>query len=298
MLCLEGIILDIKIATRKSKLAQVQTDVVCSLLENKYGIKCDKILMDTMGDKILDVSLDKIGGKGLFVKDIENAILDGRADAAVHSMKDVPYELPEGFELAAMPVREDVRDVFVSMNGCDFYSLPKGSKVGTSSIRRSRQLKLLRPDIEIVPIRGNVQTRIDKIEKENLGGIILAAAGLKRLDMECIITNYFSPLEFIPAVGQGALGIEILEGSKHSEVIKGIDDNDARTCVEAERSFMRRLNGGCHTMIGCYAFLEGSTMHMTGIFEVAGRIIKKDISGNRENNTGLGIELAEKIIGV
>lgn len=289
--------MDIKIATRKSKLAQVQTDKICEMIENKYGISSSKLLMDTMGDKILDISLDKIGGKGLFVKDIENAILDGRADAAVHSMKDVPYELPEGFEIAAMPVREDVRDVFVSMNGCDFYNLPMCSKIGTSSIRRSIQVKLLRPDLEIVPIRGNVQTRIDKIERENLGGIILASAGLKRLDMQGIITNYFSPLEFIPAVGQGALGVEILSKSTCSEMIKGINNPEVSDCVEAERSFMRRLNGGCHTMIGCYAYLEGNLMHMIGIFEVSGRIIKKDISGIRESHLKLGIDLAERILG-
>lgn len=288
--------MDIKIATRKSKLAQVQTDTVCRLVEEKHGISCNKLLMDTLGDKILDVTLDKIGGKGLFVKDIETALLEGKADAAVHSMKDVPYELPEGFELAAMPIREDVRDAFVSMNGMDFYNLPNGARVGTSSIRRAKQLKIIRPDIEIVPIRGNVQTRIDKIEREKLDGIILAAAGLKRLDMECIITNYFSPEDFIPAVGQGALGIEVLKGSEHSELFKELDSLDVRHCVEAERSFMRRLNGGCHIMIGCYAKLEGDLMNITGIFEIGDRVIKKDISGNREDYLKLGNELAERIL--
>jgi hydroxymethylbilane synthase len=288
--------LKIKIATRKSPLAQVQADTIGRIMEETHGIQYEKLLMETYGDKVLDVTLDKIGGKGLFVKDIEIAVLEGRADAAVHSMKDVPYEIGEGLEIVAIPLREDVRDVFVSMKDCDFYSLPKGARVGTSSIRRSRQIKMIRPDIEIVSVRGNVQTRIDKIEKENLDGIILAAAGLKRLDMENIITNYFDPLEFIPAVGQGALGVEVLTENPHIKLFKDINCWETMVCVEAERSFMRRLNGGCHSMIGAYARIEGSLMNIVGIFDVDGRAVKKDITGNKEDYIGLGIKLAEKII--
>jgi hydroxymethylbilane synthase len=295
---MEMICLKLKIATRKSKLAQVQTETIIDILKGIQDVQCEKVLIDTIGDKRLDVTLDKIGGKGLFVKDIETAMLEGRADAAVHSMKDVPFEMPEGFEIAAMPVREDVRDVFVSMNGLDFYSLPKGAKVGTSSLRRLSQLKKLRPDIEVVPIRGNIQTRIDKIERENLEGIILAAAGLKRLDMEYIITNYFEPLEFIPAVGQGALGVEALTKSPNVELFRSIDNKDVRICVEAERSFMRKLNGGCHVPVGAYATLDGEKMYMVGMFEISGRFIKKDIYGNKEDYIRLGEELAEKIINV
>lgn len=288
--------MNFKIATRRSMLARVQTSKICDILREKYDAQCEEVLIETLGDKILDVTLDKIGGKGLFVKDIEIAMLEGNAHAAVHSMKDVPYEMPEGFEIAAIPMREDVRDAFVSMNEVEFNSLRKGARIGTSSIRRSLQLKLLRPDVEIVPIRGNVQTRIDKIEKENLDGIILAAAGLKRLGMENIITNYFEPDAMLPAIGQGALGVEALTESQYIEYLRGLDSVDDRVCVEAERSFMRRLNGGCHTMIGAYAWLEGQNMYVIGIFDLGGRIVKKDIRGNREDYVGLGKKLAEMII--
>ncbi|EYE89234.1 porphobilinogen deaminase [Fervidicella metallireducens AeB] len=288
----------LNIATRKSKLAQVQTDTIIAEIFKMHKIECKKVLIETKGDMILDVTLDKIGGKGLFVKDIEIAMMEGRADAAVHSMKDVPYEMPEGFEIASMPRREDVRDVFVSMNGMKFADLPMGARIGTSSNRRSAQLKMIRPDIEIVPVRGNVQTRIDKIERENLHGIILAAAGLKRLNMDCIITDYFDPIDFVPAVGQGALGVEAFTSNENIKVFRSLDDIETRMCVEAERSFMRRLNGGCHTAIGAYAQIDGEIMNLVGIFELSGRMIKKDITGNKYDFINLGKTLAEKIIDV
>jgi hydroxymethylbilane synthase len=202
---MEVIILNLKIATRKSKLAQVQTEFVMKMIKDKFNAESEKLLVKTEGDRRLDVSLDKIGGKGLFVKEIEMALVEGRADAAVHSMKDVPFEIDHVFEIAAVPSREDVRDTFVSRNEISFFDLPKGARIGTSSNRRAAQIKLMRPDIETVPIRGNVQTRIDKMERENLHGIILAAAGLKRLGLEKVIIDYFDPVEFLPAVGQGAL---------------------------------------------------------------------------------------------
>lgn len=285
-----------KIATRKSKLALVQTEAVIDMVKDKYGLECEKLLVQTEGDRILDVALNKFGGKGLFVKEIEMALLEKRADAAVHSMKDVPFDISSIFEIAAMPVREDVRDAFVSMKGISFSELPKGARIGTSSVRRDAQLKAMRPDIEIVPIRGNVQTRIQKIEKENLDGIILAAAGLKRLDMESIITNYFDPYEFLPAVGQGALGIEIVSDSEHGRVFRGLDNMVVRMCVEAERSFMKRLNGGCHTSIGAYAVMEGNNMYIAGMFQIGDKLVKKDIEGNPEDYIKLGEALAEKII--
>lgn len=288
--------MNFNIATRRSSLALVQTDTIINILKEEYGAECEKVLIETIGDIRLDVTLDKIGGKGLFVKDIEEAMLDGRADAAVHSMKDVPFEMPEGFEIAAMPLREDVRDVFVSMSGYDFFNLPKGARVGTSSLRRASLIKVMRPDVEIVPIRGNVQTRIAKIEKENLDGIILAAAGIKRLNMESIVTNYFDPTSFVPAVGQGALGVEILSNNPMAEYFRRIDNAEVRICVEAERSFMRRLNGGCHIPIGAYAVLEGDMMHIVGVFEIGGRLIKKDIEGNKEDYLKLGEKLAEAIL--
>ena len=290
------IILSLKISTRRSKLALVQADAVISMVKEKFGVTCEKLLIETEGDRKLDVALDKIGGKGLFVKDIEISLLEGKSQAAVHSLKDVPYELGEDFEIAAMPVREDVRDAFISMGGVNFVDLPKGAKIGTSSIRRIAQVKLLRPDIEAVPIRGNVQTRISKIETEGLDGIILAAAGLKRLDLEHIITDYFDPYEFLPAIGQGALGIEIIKNSDSAYIFKGLDNEAVRLCVEAERSFMRQLNGGCHSSIGAYATLQGELLNMVGIFEVDGKLIKKDITGDKWDYINLGKKLAEKII--
>jgi len=293
---MEGHDLGIIIASRKSKLAQVQTDLVISMIYQKHKLICEKLLLDTKGDRILDVSLDKIGGKGVFVKDIEIAMLEGRAEAAVHSMKDVPYEMPEGFEIVSMPIREDVRDVYVSMNGIPLEDLPRGARIGTSSKRRSTQIMQLRPDAVMVPIRGNVQTRVDKIERENLDGIILAAAGLKRSGMECIITQYLDVEEFVPAIGQGALGIEALKTSAYIDILKSIEHHETRICVDAERSFMRRLNGGCHSPIGAYARLQNEDMYIQGVFELNGRLIKKDILGSKYDYIRLGKLLGEKIL--
>lgn len=284
------------IATRKSRLAQVQTELVMGMIKESLGLESEKLLIVTEGDKRLDVTLDKIGGKGLFVKEIEYALMERKAHAAVHSMKDVPFFIEHCFEIVAMPVREDVRDAFVSMKGVSFCDLPKGAKIGTSSIRRSAQLRLLRPDLEIVPIRGNVQTRIEKIEKENLDGIILAAAGLKRINMENIVTDYFEPKDFVPAVGQGALGIEILKNNEEGEILRSLDNINVRHCVEAERSFMRALNGGCHSPIGAFGELQDENIYLIGMYQIGDKIIKKDICGNREDRIKLGEALAKKIM--
>lgn len=288
--------MNIIVATRKSALAQTQTNLVINEIEQKHNVKCEKLLIETTGDKILDRTLDKIGGKGLFIKEIEMALLEDRAHIAVHSMKDMPYELPLDFVIGAVPEREDVRDVLVSRDNMRFKDLPKGAKIGTSSRRRASELKLLRPDLEIVPIRGNVQTRIDKIEKLGLHGTILAAAGLKRLQMKHVIAEYFNPQDLVPAVGQGALGIEIKSGSPYIKYIENIDDKHTRICVEAERSFMRALKGDCHSTIGAYAQISGSDMNIVGIFEVNGEVVKKDITGNVEDYINLGNKLAEKIM--
>lgn len=284
------------IASRKSLLAQVQTDKVIEMLKIKKNINVEKLLMLTEGDKRLDVTLDKIGGKGVFTKNIEMALLEGKAHGAVHSMKDVPFELSDEFEIVAIPEREDVRDVFVSSNGVKFNELKRGAKIGTSSIRRGSLLKSIRSDIEIVPIRGNVQTRLRKMEEEKLDGIILASAGLKRLDLEHIITDYFDPTIFLPAIGQGALGVECLKNSEYKEIFKSLDSEKSRLTVEAERSFMRELNGDCHSPIGAYTTLEGNDIYIVGTYEVAGRLVKKDICGKKEKHIELGKELAKKII--
>lgn len=288
--------MELVLATRKSLLAQTQTETVMKLLKDKVSMNSKKLLVVTEGDKRLDVTLDKIGGKGLFTKDIEIALLDGRAHAAVHSMKDVPYEMGEEFELIAMPEREDVRDVLVCQNGETLSELRKGAIIGTSSIRRAAQLKSLREDINIVPIRGNVVTRLEKMKNEGMDGIILAAAGLKRLGMEDVISDYLNPDIFVPAVSQGALGIECLKESKYNSYFKNLDNKDVRIAVEAERSFMRELNGGCHSLIGAYARLQGNDIYIVGTYEVNGIIVKKDILGNKEEYVELGKKLAQKIL--
>lgn len=288
--------MELILATRKSALAQTQTQRVMKLLKEKSGVDSKKFLVVTEGDKRLDVSLNKIGGKGLFTKEIEIALLENKAHAAIHSMKDVPYEMGKYFELIAMPEREDVRDVLVCRNGLRLEELKKGAIIGTSSIRRAAQIKNIRNDLNIVPIRGNVGTRLEKMKNENMDGIILAAAGLKRLGMEDIITEYLNPEIFVPAVSQGALGIECLKNGEYNDYFKSLDNKDVRVTVEAERSFMRELNGGCHSLIGAYATLEGNDLYIIGTYEVNGVIVKKDILGNKEDNIELGKKLAQKIL--
>lgn len=285
------------IATRKSKLAQIQTERVMELVKEKEEcLSLKKLLVVTEGDRRLDVTLDKIGGKGVFTKDIEYTLLEKKADAAVHSMKDVPFQLGDKFEITAIPEREDVRDVFISREGIPFNELRKGAKIGTSSIRRRALLKKLRSDLEVVSIRGNVQTRLEKMNSENLDGIILAAAGLKRLGLEDVITDYFNPEIFLPAIGQGALGVECLKDGVNREYFKKIDNEETRIEVEAERSFMRALNGDCHSPIGSFTKIEGKHLYLLGVYQINGKIIKKDIYGNKEDNIELGRELAKKII--
>lgn len=288
--------MEIIIATRKSLLAQVQADMVGKMLEENPDRSYKKLLVVTEGDKRLDVTLDKIGGKGVFTKEVELALLEKKADIAVHSMKDVPYKLGDEFEIIAVPKREDSRDVFVSNRGEHFEELRKGAKVGTSSIRRAALLKEMRPDLEIVSIRGNLQTRFKKMQEQDLDGMVIASAGIKRLGMEDKITDYFDPMKFLPAIGQGALGIECLKSNENKEIYKEINDSDTRIRVEAERSFMRALNGDCHTLIGAYSKLEGNILYLIGTYMVDGKIVKKDISGNKEQYLELGSELGNRIL--
>ena len=288
--------MELIIATRKSKLAQVQAERVMNLLKKSQNIDSKKLLIVTEGDRRLDVTLDKIGGKGVFTKEIEYALLRKKADGAVHSMKDVPFLLGDEFEITAIPEREDVRDAFISREGIPFSELKKGAKIGTSSIRRMALLKSIRSDLEVVPIRGNVQTRLQKMNNEGLDGIILASAGLKRLGEEKIITDYFDPTIFLPAIGQGALGIECLKDGVNKSYFNKLDNIHARIEVEAERSFMKALNGDCHSLIGAYTKLEGNNLYMIGTYMISGKIVKKDIYGKVEDNIELGKELAKKIL--
>ncbi|WP_240414395.1 hydroxymethylbilane synthase [Paenibacillus periandrae] len=253
----------IVVGTRQSALALTQTGQVVEHLREiskKHGIPCEfeikKII--TKGDRILDVTLSKVGGKGLFVKEIEQALMDGEIDLAVHSMKDMPWELPEGLMIGAIPLREDPRDCLITQGSLQLNDLPQGAKVGTSSLRRSSQLQHYRPDLKIESIRGNIDSRLKKLESEGFDAILLAAAGLHRIGWTDRITSYLPPEVCLPAVGQGALCIECK--NDNTEVLELLGHyNDERTAlaVSAERSFLGRLNGGCQIPIGAYATVEG-----------------------------------------
>ncbi len=284
------------VGTRRSLLAQAQADYVIERIEKDLNFKGEKLLIETLGDKRLDVTIDKIGGKGVFIKEIEYSLLEGTSHCAVHSMKDMPFELAEPFSLSAIPVREDVTDSFIGRDGISFSDLPQNAVVGTSSIRRRVMINEIRPDIKVVPVRGNIQTRISKIESENLSGIILATAGLKRMGLENLITEIFNPETFVPAVGQGALGVETLKNSEYDIYIRKLDNPVERKRIEAERSFMRRLNGGCHVPIGTYSTVESDEIYIIGMFEVDGKLVRKDINGKLEDGIKLGEKLAEKIL--
>ena len=286
----------IRVATRKSPLAQTQADLVIMKIRDELKIRAEKILIQTKGDIILDVTPDKIGEKGIFIKELEKALIEAKADCAVHSMKDLPTLMEEDFAIAAVPFREDPRDVFVSAKGVDFYELKKGAKVGTSSIRRALQVKTLRPDVDVVPIRGNVETRIEKMEQEGMDGIILAAAGLRRLGISDKITNYFDVEEIIPACGQGAIAVETLKDSEYYRILKRIDDIDARLSVDAERRVLNLLDGGCNSPICAHALISGDYMRLVGLNVKGGRIIKKAVEGKKEDYLILAERLAEMLL--
>lgn len=241
----------LRIATRKSALALWQARRVQELLGD-----CELVPMQTEGDRILDRSLAEAGGKGLFVKELERALADGRADLAVHSAKDVPFAIPEEFVLSAFLTREDPRDALIARSARGFADLPRGARVGTSSLRRAMQLRAARPDLEIVAIRGNVQTRLSKATSGELDAVVLALAGLKRLGLDGQITEVL-PIELsLPAAGQGAMAIETLRGSRGHEAVQKLNDPDSSSCVRAERAVLERLAGGCTVPVAAFAVLE------------------------------------------
>jgi len=288
----------IKVGTRGSKLALAQTDWVISKLKKIYPqIKIEKIIIKTTGDKILDSPLSKIGGKGLFVKEIEQALLKEEIDIAVHSMKDVPSDLPEGLEISCIPERESPFDVWIS-NYKTIFDLPSQAKVGTSSLRRLSQLKKLRKNLEILPLRGNVDTRLRKWKEGQFDGIILAEAGLKRLSIE-IEYRRFTLEEMIPAVGQGALGIEVRKKDKKiKELLSKIHSQETAICIEAERAFLKTLEGGCQVPLGAYACVKNSKLFITGfISDLEGkRFYKETEEGSLEEARVLGEKLAKKLL--
>lgn len=286
----------LRAGSRESKLALIQTNIVIEQLKRHYpDWEFEIVRIKTQGDKFLNAALGEVGGKGLFVKEIEEALFSGAIDMAVHSMKDVPSELPEGLHISAVTKREDPRDVFISMNGMRFSELATGARIGTSSLRRAVQLKAIRPDVEILPIRGNVSTRIKKMRELDLAGIVLAAAGIKRLGMEEVITEYFTPEMMVPAVGQGSLTVETRIDDELSELIRCINDTNTESAVKAERAFMQALGGSCKIPIGAYAEVEGNTLTLIGMVEKDGIIKKGSISQKVSLAEEAGIKLAREL---
>jgi hydroxymethylbilane synthase len=288
------------IASRESALAMWQALHIQTRLQTLYP-NCDvQILgMTTTGDQILDSPLSLIGGKGLFVKELEVALENGSADLAVHSMKDVPMNLPDGFTMAATGEREDARDAFVSNNFATLEDLPHGSIVGTSSLRRQSQLQARLPHLKIESLRGNVQTRLRKLDKGQYAAIILAAAGLIRLGLGDRIRASISPTDSIPAVGQGALGIEIrADRTDLIEVLAPLNHIDTQLCVEAERGFSRALAGSCTVPLGAYALRDGDNINMTGfVASVDGKqMLRESITGTITNADAVGRALAAKLV--
>ncbi|AJD46857.1 porphobilinogen deaminase [Isoalcanivorax pacificus W11-5] len=290
----------IRIATRSSPLAIWQAEFVQQRLEAlHHGLRVELVRIKTQGDKILDTPLAKIGGKGLFVKELEEAMRDGRADIAVHSMKDVPMVLPEGFALPVICERHDPRDAFVSPQYTGLAALPQGARVGTSSLRRQAQLRAQRPDLSVTSLRGNVQTRLGKLDAGEFDAILLAAAGLKRLALDARIRCELPPEVSLPAVGQGAVGIECrADDDAVAALLAPLNDVDTWDRVVAERAMNRRLEGGCQVPIGGYAELQGDTVWLRGLVasEDGSEVLRAEARGPRTDAEALGIRVADALL--
>lgn len=288
------------IGTRSSQLALWQADYIAERLQKTYpDLIVEKQLITTKGDKILDAPLAKIGGKGLFTKELETAMLAGEIDIAVHSLKDMPVEVPEGLIIGAVTQREDPGDVLVSPKYKLFDKLPVGAKVGTSSLRRKAQLLSVRPDLNICDLRGNVNTRLKKLVDEHFDGIVLAAAGLKRLGFSHMITDVIDPAICLPAVGQGALAVECrCNDTEVTDLIAFLNDDDTLACTKAERAFLRRVQGGCQVPVGVYGTMEQGRLQVEGIIaSLDGRRIFRDCTvGEPEQAESLGQTLADKLL--
>ncbi len=290
----------LRIGTRGSKLALTQSEWVKREVQTRHPeVQVELVKIKTKGDKILDSPLSKIGGKGLFVKEIEDALLKKTVDLAVHSMKDVPAELQEGLKISVYPKREDPRDAFVSRHFRTVNDLPQGASVGTSSLRRSAQLLHMRQDLHIVPLRGNVDTRLRKLDSGDLQAIVLATAGLKRLGLSDRITTPLSPETVLPAIGQGVLGLELrVDDEKTRNLISFLNDLETELAARAERAFLKELEGGCQVPIAGYARVETDLMVMDGmVAELDGsKILRQEIRGAKERPEELGITLARRLL--
>ncbi|SJZ66626.1 hydroxymethylbilane synthase [Selenihalanaerobacter shriftii] len=289
------------IGTRKSQLAVGQTQLVADMLADawaEYEFELKKIV--TKGDKILDKPLAQVGGKGLFIKELEVSLLESKIDLAIHSMKDMPAELPNNLEITAIPKRVNPRDVLISNNNLLIDELPKGARIGTGSLRRTSQLLSYRSDLDIVPIRGNIDTRIKKLQDEelNLDAIVLAAAGLIRMGWEDKITQYLEPDVILPAAGQGALAIETREDDeKIKEIVSRIDDQETKYRLEAERAFLEYLEGDCQVPIGALAKVEGDNINLEGMVATLDgkETLQATISGIVDEASDLGVKLAKDL---
>lgn len=292
---------NITIGTRGSKLAMWQAEWVRSLiLKLDPSLTVELLKIKTTGDKIIDVPLAKVGGKGLFVKEIEEALMRGEADLAVHSMKDVPTDLPKGLHLGAILKREDPRDAFIARPGVkSFKDLKQGATVGTSSLRRSCQLKSIRPDINIVSLRGNLDTRLRKLDEGQFDAIILALAGVRRLGYESRVTEVLEVNVSLPAIAQGAVGIECRVDDKFiNDLISKLNDHDTSVCVSAERAALKKLEGGCQVPIAAHAILKNNRIIMDGLVgSISGDvIIRAHAEGAISDTEKIGVSLAEDLL--
>ncbi len=290
----------LRIGTRGSALALAQAGWVKERIEKCHpGMGVSLVVIKTKGDIMQDVALVKIGGKGVFVKEIDDALLRGDIDLAVHSLKDVPAELPPGLTVAVTPEREDPRDVFVSKNRIKFEAMPRRARIGTGSLRRGFQLRNIFPDVEIVPLRGNLDTRLRKVETEDLDAVVVAAAGIRRLGWVGRVTQFLPVEIIIPAVGQGTLAIEVREDDDTvREYLAFLNHDPTWRESQTERAFLRRLGGGCQLPLAAHARTEGAAIKITGLLgTIDGRVmIREELRGPAEAGVELGAELAETIL--
>lgn len=292
--------MEIRIATRKSELALWQARHVAEKLESVAGVSgVELVPLSTRGDEILDKSLQKIGGKGLFIKELEVAMQSGHADIAVHSMKDVPADMPAGFCIAAVLDRADPTDALVSGDGTPFTDLPNGARIGSSSLRRQAQLRAMRPDLNVVPLRGNVNTRLATLAAGDYDAIILATAGLQRLGLDRHITESFTPGKMLPAAAQGVIGIECLEGQRDLiAVLQQIEHPSSVVTTAAERAVAARLNASCQSPVASFAELDGDTLTVRALVasEDGQTIIRARVAGDGSNAAALGEAAAEQLL--
>ena len=284
----------IRVGSRESKLAVIQSELVMEAIRAKHPeITLELVTMKTTGDKILDRTLDQIGGKGLFVKELDAALLDGRVDLTVHSCKDLPMEVDPAIPLAGFSKREDPRDVLVLPQGVA--ELDPAKPIGCASARRTVQLNTLFPEIKVAPVRGNVLTRLRKLDEGQFSALVLAAAGLKRLGLEGRITRYFTVEEMIPAAGQGIMALQTRAGEDLS-YLTGVVDGEGTMCAAAERAFVKRLDGGCSSPIAAHARLEGDTITLTGLYvNETGKVFRQSTSGPRDQGEALAEQLADQM---